>query len=487
MPRRTSISEGWEEVSDDDFSVISAPGTDDEAEALSHSEAGISKPTRRPSPHPKTTAPIPISRPPALDGAAVECPPAISNPTGLPSVAPLDHPFLPTDRTSGKTDKNNDTSETRGEDDPSNPFNAEEYQYESDDAVEELLDSHPDPDPAFFLRVLRSLSEIITETNQSSKELMPFSGLSHRVSSVCGLLSMQVDELIPIVSNYSRLWSVASRDIPLDPNLHGWMSGVRVKLLGLQAEMQRHARAEVPAADTVALQEYHAALSEYQSQMQDFLPIMQVDYNEFQTQQMNFPTLQGGAGASTAASRTSSSTASTSAMPIPIRNAQPRQPCRPTASSDMWVLRQELYRLKDEMQRTIELLSDCVSALPSSGAGLASDVIQSYGALFNTVTLILSNHGSDWIEHGLSGGLTYAEFTQLDIVSVRDFRARLAQIWEALAVEHLRGCGSWSAQMVENHRRHMLMDEGQLDRLETLAEVLTATLNPERNSGSTHP
>ena len=200
---------------------------------------------------------------------------------------------------------------------------------------------------------------------------------------------------------------------------------------------------------------------------------------------MNFPTLQGGA--STAASRTSSSTASTSAMPIPIRNAQPRQPCRPTPSSDMWVLRQELYRLKDEMQRTIELLSDCVSALPSSGAGLASDVIQSYGALFNTVTLILSNHGSDWIEHGLSGGLTYAEFTQLDIVSVRDFRARLAQIWEALAVEHLRGCGSWSAQMVENHRRHMLMDEGQLDRLETLAEVLTATLNPERNSGSTHP
>lgn len=465
-------------MSDDDFSVISAPGTDDEAEELSHSEAGIAKPTTRPPTPPKITAPIPIARPPVYDGSAIECPPAIANPTGLPSVAPLDHPFLPTDGTSSRIGKSDKDSETKGEDDPSNPFNAEEYQYESDEAVDELLDSHPDPDPAFFLRVLRSLSEIITETNQSSKELMPFSILSHKISSVCGLLSIQVDDLIPIVANYARFWSVASSDIPLDPNLHGWMSGVRVKLLGLQAEMQRHARSEVPTTDTLALQEYHAALSEYQSQMQDFLPIMQVDYNEFQTQQMNFPTSQGGPSAT--ASRTSSSTASTSTMPIPIRNAQPRQPCRPPPSSDMWILRQELYRLKDEMQRTIELLSDCVSALPSSGAGLASDVIQSYGALFNTVTLILSNHGSDWIEHGLSGGLTYAEFTQLDIVSVRDFTARLAQIWEALAVEHLRGSGSWSAQMVQNHQRHMLMDEGQLDRLETLAEVLTATLSPER-------
>lgn len=276
MPRRTSISEGWEEVSDDDFSVISAPGTDDEAEELSRSEAGISKPTRPPSP-PKITAPIPISRPLIYDGSAIECPPAISNPTGLPSVAPLDHPFIPTDGTSRRIDNdNNKSSETQGEDDPSNPFNAEEYQYESDDAVEELLDAHPDPDPAFFLRVLRSLSEIITETNQSSKELMPFSNLSHKISSVCGLLSVQVDDLIPIVANYARFWSVASSDIPLDPNLHGWMSGVRVKLLGLQAEMQRHARSEVPTADTLALQEYHAALSEYQSQMQDFLPIMQV-------------------------------------------------------------------------------------------------------------------------------------------------------------------------------------------------------------------
>lgn len=52
--------------------------------------------------------------------------------------------------------------------------------------------------------------------------------------------------------------------------------------------------------------------------------------------------------------------------------------------------------------------------------------------LFETVSTSLSNHGSEWIESGLSGGLSYAEFAQLDVPDMQEYASELEQTVDKL-------------------------------------------------------
>lgn len=149
-------------------------------------------------------------------------------------------------------------------------------------------------------------------------------------------------------------------------------------------------------------------------------------------------------------------------------------PVRP--SNDLWMLRRELYHLKDDIQRAIENLSEISRHLKQSAQDLATDVSQQYGALFNTITLMLSNHGSDWIDHGLSGGLTFAQFVQLDGECIRDFATQLEQQLNGLSNDRRRLCALSGLETESVQRETMHLSEGRLEQLEVLAQVLTATL-----------
>ncbi|KAJ9133671.1 hypothetical protein NKR23_g10566 [Pleurostoma richardsiae] len=447
MAARNGISDDWEHLSDDSYSVISAPTSDGEDEAVDesvHFDADVAADSSPRRESRTASPPVSTARRSAEVQTAVTAPPA----TALPSIVPDQHPFGPEPR---------DGPADTALDGPPDPFNIADYEYESD-AVDELVDTHTNTDPAFYLKVLNSLAGILAETAQSERDPLALGGRSHRVADVCSPLSRQVQELTPIVSRYARLWSVAARDIPLDPNLHGWMSGVRVKLLGLQAEMQDPSRVE----------EYCAALDAFRKQMDDFLPIMRVDFNEFQAAHMSF---------AAPPPRPASPPVPTATAPIPIRTPAHRRPSHPSGPPpDMWRLRRELYRLKDEVQRTIEQLTEAASRLPPGGGplvALAADVARSYRGVLSSLALALSNHASDWIEHDLcGGGLTHAEFARLDVEAVRDLTAGLEAVWEQ---------EGWEPRPGEGGGGRGVLAEGQLDRLEALAEVLTATLNPERD------
>ncbi len=154
----------------------------------------------------------------------------------------------------------------------------------------------------------------------------------------------------------------------------------------------------------------------------------------------------------------------------------------PRASSYTWQLRRELYKLRDEVQRTVEGLSQCTSCLPPSATALAADVAQRYRTQLAQLSHILSNHGSDWIESALSGGMTYAEFEAIDIGTIRDFTSMLAATWRSMGFHPAAAMPSTSVWTTgPEHHRRLLVDRRKLYALETLAEVLTATLNPPRN------
>ncbi len=163
-------------------------------------------------------------------------------------------------------------------------------------------------------------------------------------------------------------------------------------------------------------------------------------------------------------------------------------------------LRQELYNLRDELQRCINQLSRSTSSLAPGTSSLELYVVQSYSDLFKALSLILTNHGSDWIEHGLRGGLTHAQFVRLDVETIRDIRAELTQAldsFKAASTEATSDLSPWDLRYEnmpwdqrdqarsqagqQQHGDHIFISAEVLDTLETLAEVLTATLIPSRD------
>lgn len=141
------------------------------------------------------------------------------------------------------------------------------------------LNSSSQLNPSHLLQILSSLGNILNDTIQSINDLTVLDPeTSRRALILCKAVVDQVMELSPIVSGYAKVWSGISEDIPLDPGLHNWLSGVRCNALGLQVELQEEARRTSQKEDgknigvDLMLEELH----DWKRQMDDFLPIMQV-------------------------------------------------------------------------------------------------------------------------------------------------------------------------------------------------------------------
>lgn len=204
------------------------------------------------------------------------------------------------------------------------------------------------------------------------------------------------------------------------------------------------------------------------------------DFDEFQTKQMSIPTAPGQHD-------TAATTAATS-VPQPtahIDGGRTYVPPRPTEQGPM--LRAELYRLRDEIPPTMELLARISQRLPhwsAKGAQLATDIADQFQRVLSSLSTMLSNHGSEWIEQGLSGGggLTYAEFSQLDADCVRDFAKQLGKTLAFLRDESR--CLDLPCYGRTPAGYHFLGGPtpavfSTLDQLEVLVQVLSATFGVE--------
>jgi hypothetical protein len=90
-------------------------------------------------------------------------------------------------------------------------------------------------------------------------------------------------------------------------------------------------------------------------------------------------------------------------------------------------LREELYRLKDAIQDCKDRLVKLLPRFSDSTRPLVQALRARQSIALNALAEMLTNHGSDWIESGLSGKLTYEEFIQLPIDRIKDFRIRIQQ------------------------------------------------------------
>lgn len=127
------------------------------------------------------------------------------------------------------------------------------------------------------------------------------------------------------------------------------------------------------------------------------------------------------------------------------------------------------------MQRCATQLSTCAESLPVEAADRARKVAQDYGSLGDTILRVLSNHGSEWIEQGLLGCLTYAEFARIRTSDVRGFVLGIERMLNMVEIERP---GRWSPEAIEGHRRQMLLDAGMLDELAAIGRQIAVMFGP---------
>ncbi|KZL74359.1 hypothetical protein CT0861_02063 [Colletotrichum tofieldiae] len=320
-------------------------------------------------------------------------------------------------------------------------------------------------DPVCISKTLESLYDYIADTLRRTGEQLAGLNDSLNVGSSCHALMTQISELRPILSEYATQWGkpLGAKDIPLDPSLSLWLSSLQAIVSKLRRKSRlwsRQANTEEGKKVHSALLKLDAALNNHIKQMNDFLPIIQVDFNDYRTQNMPFPTevIDGE-------NKTTKHAGSI--------------PPRPTDRLSQ--VRSAMYSLKDQLQKTVEILAISQNFLPEAASTTASDIVRRLGSTFNAASLALTNNGSEWLESDLGraqiGLLSHAEFSNLDPRTLHDFKVRLQQICSLVSnpADHHQ----WTDEMVRSHYVYMLVEQQQLDALSNIASVLEDLMMPK--------
>ncbi|KAK2018713.1 hypothetical protein LZ32DRAFT_521215 [Colletotrichum eremochloae] len=320
-------------------------------------------------------------------------------------------------------------------------------------------------DPACISKTLESLYDYIADTLRRSGDQLAGLHESLNVGSSCHALMEQINELRPILSEYAIQWekSAGTIDLPLDPSLSLWLSSLQAIVSKLRRKSRlwsRQANTEEGKKVYSTLLQLDAALDSHVKQMNDFLPIIQVDYNDYRTQNMPFPIDE-----------------------IVDECKSPRNagniPPRPTDRLSQ--VRNAMYSLKDQLQKTVEVLAIGQNFLPEPACVTASDIVMRLGSTINAASLALTNNGSEWLESDLGraqiGLLSHAEFSNLDPKTLHEFKARLQQICNLVSnsADHKQ----WTDEMVRNHHVYMLVEQQQLDALGNIASILEDLMIPK--------
>ncbi|KAK4159448.1 hypothetical protein QBC43DRAFT_327287 [Cladorrhinum sp. PSN259] len=370
---------------------------------------------------------------------------------------------------------------------PENPFTDPPFpdEFNADEMAEAFDDDDTrNIDPQFLLTTLESLADILEDTICLEETNIVYTSNGRSPFAVCKRIREQVRELAPILSGYAKAMSLGSSadDIPLDPQLEGWLSSVRVKVLSLQVEahnsLGRHSLGYKHEFERI-LQD----LEEHEDKMEEFLPIWQVYFNEFQTQGMNLPIAPAvvpGPSDPYTTSRLLLGSAPTG-IPSPTWHCPTttsRSQSRPELTAKVPNLKKELYNLKDTISQVIERLHDTTSQ--GSEEQTSSSILTISTRLDNlhqTITIMNSNNGSEWIDSSLSGGMTHAEFRALDIYNIIFLKNQLREVFwldgesqELRIPAHYQDMEERSDQLGKKKQKSKHVTKGMMSNLENLVE-----------------
>ncbi|KAK2776667.1 hypothetical protein CKAH01_12317 [Colletotrichum kahawae] len=314
-------------------------------------------------------------------------------------------------------------------------------------------------DPVVINNALQSLSRMLRDTSPA----LCIMHLKHatKVLPACKSLLAQVDSLTPILAVYAAKYNqptATARDVPLDPSLMMWIASLSRTLweIGFEfkiVESSNHGSSSPKRAPS--LETLVGELESAAKQMDEFLPIIQSDFAEFQKKQKPvFP-------ASTAAPEPNHE------INIPNDYQRPR-------------IRQTMYGLKKELQHAIFILKGCQRWLPDPAKVIVGDVTNGMSNLFDVVGGIMASNGPAWFEGptsetGRPRVITHSEFGNLDPIVIEDYSARIQQICGLVHIDAAES-RTWSEEMIREHHVCMLIEQQQIDSLEHIVSVCKGML-----------
>ncbi|KAI8281713.1 hypothetical protein K4K56_011663 [Colletotrichum sp. SAR 10_98] len=314
-------------------------------------------------------------------------------------------------------------------------------------------------DPIVIDNALQSLSRMLRDTSPA----LCIMHLKHatKVLPACKSLLAQVDSLTPILAVYAAKCNqptATARDVPLDASLMMWIASLSRTLweIGFEfkiVESNNHGSSSPKRAPS--LETLVGELESAAKQMDEFLPIIQADFAEFQKKPMYvFPGI--------------------TAAPAPKYEIEtPNDYQRPR-------IRQTMYGLKKEMQHAISILKDGQRWLPDAAKVIVGDVTNGMGILFDVVGGIMASNGPAWIEDltsetGRPRLINHSEFGNLDPIVIEDYSARIQQICGLVHIDAAES-RTWSEEMIREHHVCMLIEQQQIDSLEHIVSVLKGML-----------
>ncbi|KAH8197537.1 hypothetical protein TruAng_008273 [Truncatella angustata] len=306
--------------------------------------------------------------------------------------------------------------------------------YDSADDETRLADHlDVDLDPNFLQKMSSSTVKLIVEI----LGIVHFGAHSHdgddstdgrtQIGDVCKRLRNHLNDLNPILEGYSKQWTTkhAHVSLPIDPGLYEWMSDLRIELLALQAllqdQMSNRRSDSGPSTFISDLTKYEESLRESCDHMASFLPIIAADFEDFHT--ANLPVAE--------------EEETTEAEAWEAGDSHHRYSTSGTLSGHAQ-LRRELYELKDQVLACVECLNNFSDRHPRASGRLLFQLRDSYNSIKSTLDILLSNHASEWIDHGLAGGITYPEFCRLNPDTVRSLNVQLKEIVDNFKMECFR-------------------------------------------------
>ncbi|QDS77349.1 hypothetical protein FKW77_005344 [Venturia effusa] len=278
----------------------------------------------------------------------------------------------------------------------------------SDETItEDLLDVVVEP--SMLLSSLESLQSILSEIIPSGGE----QDSSHTQEAASGLLEAlhrllgTIIDLKEVVSGYAKVYEPDdpfSAALQLDPLLYKWCTTCALKLYKLQAEENLAVKSE----------SYSNCINKLCEDLGVFLPIFRVDLDEYQISQLIFPRYPADELPS---------------HEVYLHRRHRSSNPEPLVEGAIPDLRRQLYALKDEIGKTSSIIRDCIvtEAFTADMRTQLHEIQALQTHTFETLGVLLSNHGSDWIEQTIAGGLSYADFTSLDRKNIQAFTERISK------------------------------------------------------------
>lgn len=452
--RADALSDDWQDVGDDNLSVVSLPTSDDGSDA-DDVDAGVGVDADDSG----TDTDADTAR--LLPGLASPVT-RVSRRLALLSIS--DQEMEVDDPTSREPAA---AEEITTQPPPTFPPEADSFAQLADSLGEDS--DMPGLDPTILLSTSSSLIKLIREI----KDVVHFGETSLHVQDgthdtrqaifrACDELRRHLGVLGPIMEGYVKHWDAnqAAADLPIDPGLFDWLASVKAELNSLQAYLMGGMDpSSIDTQCTVSgLSEFAVSLNDLSEQIASFIPIMQADYNDFHAANLPLVDLD-----------------STSSDPFsPPRDERRVGGTGPNPAIAR--LRREVYDLKDEISRYLSSLDMLLSFVPSSvNTHTVLQLRRSFPAIKTTLDVLLSNHASEWIEQGLGGGLTYPEFCRLNPDTIRSLNLQLKDISDHMNEERGR---IWRMEgrpgLYLPGERGMEIRLTDFDALESIEEILVS-------------